>query len=178
MSSPPLKPLTAALTSFWRRCQQSLQILILLIIPLAGTACTPQPTATPTPSPEVIATFMAAVVTAQVVEEDGCLKLVTPYSNRATTLVFPPDASATIAGDKVTIVTGLVTGKREGTVLNFGDWATMGGGERSFLREELLNTLPAKCQQPPHWVVGDEVRPAEPQGISSNDGRKTSLCRV
>jgi hypothetical protein len=73
MSFLPLKPLAAALASFWRRCQQSLQILILLTIPLAGTACNPQPTATPTHSPEVNATFMAAVVTAQVVEEDGAL---------------------------------------------------------------------------------------------------------
>jgi hypothetical protein len=56
---------------------------------------------------------MAAVVTAQGVEEDGCLKIVTPYSNRATTLVFPPDASATIDGDQVTIVTR----DREETVL-------------------------------------------------------------
>jgi hypothetical protein len=57
----------------WRRCQQSLYILVLLTIPLAGTACIPQPTATPTPPPEVIVTFMAAVVTAQVAEEDGAL---------------------------------------------------------------------------------------------------------
>ena len=155
-------------TLVYRRYQRSLRVLILLSLILAETACnktpTVTPTVTPTPTQGIIATFMLAVIRGQVVEEDVCLKIVYNDANMKDTLVFPPDASATIEGDQVTIVTGFVTGKREETVFKFGDWAFISGGELSILYEELLNTLPPKCQVPPYWVVGAEVRPAQPPG--------------
>src|SRR3990172_3259643 len=152
----------------YRKYQQSLRVLILLSLILAEAACntipTVTPTVTPTPTQGIIATFMLAVIRGQVVEEDVCLKIVYNDANMKDTLVFPPDASATIEGDQVTIVTGFVTGKREETVFKFGDWAFISGGELRYISEELLNTLPPKCQVPPYWVVGAEVRPAQPPG--------------
>lgn len=138
-----------------------LRVFILLSLLLTVTACNKTPTVTPTPSQGIIATFMVSFTIGQVVEEDGCLKIVSK-ANTKNTLVFPADASTTIAGDQVTIVTGLVTGEREETILKFGDWAYIGGGELSMLGEELLNTLPSKCQVPPYWVVGHRVRPTPP----------------
>jgi hypothetical protein len=144
----------------YRGIQRSIHIQILICLLFLATACKPTRTSIPSPSPEVIATAMTAFVVGQVVEEDGCLLI--KNKSLDNTLVFPPDAFASVEGDQITFVTGIVTGEREEIVLNLGDWAHISGGEAFHLGEELLNTLPLKCQEPPYWVVGFNVEPYYP----------------
>ena len=164
MLSLLLKSLDEIWILFNRRIQGVLWFIIIMILLLIDSACviSPVPTSTVTPTSEVVATFMLASFTGQLAKEDGCLKMVYEDANIEETLVFPPDASATIEGDQVTIVTGIVTGNRQETVLKFGDWILVSGGELYSLPEGLVNTLPPKCHEPPYWVIGDNVRLAQP----------------
>ena len=133
--------------------------LLLLLLTACGEKA-PEKT-TPVPSPEVIITAYASAVIGEILNVDGCIRIRSKDSNTSYALIWPPDVSATIEGDSVRIITGIVRKKPAEVVLHFGDMAFVGGGETAYPDEQLLKELPPNCQGP-YWVVGFEVTPYQP----------------
>jgi hypothetical protein len=73
-------------------------------------------------------------------------------------LAWPPDVSAVVAADMVTVTFGLVTGYRREVVLHLGENVHIGGGEAEKLDAQLQQRLPANCSGP-YWVVGNSIEP-------------------
>ena len=140
----------------------SLVILFGLLLSML-TACgekAPEKT-TPVPSPEVIITAYASAVIINVKTIICQISIHSKDSNTSYALIWPPDVSATIEGDSVRIITGIVRKKPTEVVLHFGDMAFVSGGETAYPDEQLLKKLPPNCQGP-YWVVGFEVTPFQP----------------
>ena len=109
----------------------------------------------PTPSAEIIATAMAALLEGQIVNIDGCIRVKNDNHETDYLLVWPPDASVNIKGEQIVIITGLVRGEIEETALQSGDWARISGGETE-LSEDLAKTIPEHCTGP-YWAVGFSI---------------------
>ena len=125
---------------------------------LALTACSESSKAKPTP--QVVITAWTAEVVGELTNIDGCIRVVDQAHGIDYALVWTPDISATIEGDQVRIVTGIIRNQEREVVLQFGEIVRVSGGETSYPDEQLLNALPATCQGP-YWVVGFEVAPVQ-----------------
>lgn len=108
-----------------------------------------------TPTSEVIATAFAAAIGGELVNVDGCIKL--RWNSQDHTILWPPDASWTIEGDHVRIVTGIVRKQPKEVIIHFGEIVRAGGGEMAFPDEQLLQSVPLHCRQGPYWVMGFEI---------------------
>jgi hypothetical protein len=125
---------------------------------LALTACSGSSTAEPTP--QVVITAWTAEVVGKLTHIDGCIRVVDQAQGIDYALVWTPDVSATIEGDQVRIITGIVRKKEREVVLQFGEMVRVSGGETTAPDEQLLNALPASCRGP-YWVVGSEIAPVQ-----------------
>lgn len=86
-----------------------------------------------------------------------CLTVVDEHQ-AAYSLVWPPDVSASVEGDVVTITTGLVSGNVKVAQLRFGEQVFIGGGQVSVLDNQLKASIPEGCPSP-YWVPGDRFEP-------------------
>jgi len=142
-----------------RRRLANLVVLFGLLLIL--TACGDEvPDVTPKTSPEVIVTAWTSEVVGELLNVDGCIRIRDKESAIDYTLAWTPDVSATIEGDEVRIISGIVRGKSSEVVLHFGDIVRISGGETAQPDDELLQKLPANCQGP-YWVVGFEIAPVQ-----------------
>jgi len=138
-------------TLFWWRIRFTiLAIVFSLLISLA--ACKEKVpevdiTAT-TPTPEVIITAWTAEVIGELINVDGCIRIRDRESDVNYAIVWPLDVSATIEGDEVRIISGIVRGNTSELVLRFGDIVRVSGGEITHPDEQLLQNLPPNCQGP------------------------------
>jgi hypothetical protein len=98
------------------------------------------------------------VIYGRLVDTDGCLQVIDQLDQSALTLAWPPDISAAVTSDTVTVTFGLVTGHGREVVLHIGENVQIGGGETEKLAEQLQHTLPANCKGP-YWVVGNSIEP-------------------
>lgn len=137
-----------------------MKFAIISLLLLGTTACVVTPISTPIPSstPYVIQTAWVAVIYGKLVEADGCLQVIDQLDQSSYTLAWPPDVSASVGGDTVTVTFGLVTGSRREVVLHLGENVQIGGGETERLDEKLQQTLPVNCPGP-YWVVGKNIEP-------------------
>jgi hypothetical protein len=144
-----------------KRCVAMIaRIGTLLVLLLGTTACvvSPSPASTPDATPEVIITALTAEIRGKLVEIDGCLRVIDQVDQSARTLAWPPDVSAVVAADTVTVTFGLVTGDRREVGLHLGENVHIGGGEAEKLDTQLQQRLPANCNGP-YWVVGNSIEP-------------------
>ncbi len=131
-------------------------VFILLIFLAACREKAPEVTITPTtPTPEVIITAWTAEIIGELINIDGCIRIRDRESDVSYAIVWTPDVSATIEGDEVRIISGIVRGNTSELVLHFGDIVRVSGGETIQPDEQLLQNLPPNCQEP-YWVVGFE----------------------
>jgi hypothetical protein len=114
-----------------------------------------------TSPPNVMVTAYASVAIGKLWNEDGCIRIRSMNGNKSYALVWPPDVSATIEGDSLRVVTGIVRQKPTEVVLHFGEMVIIGGGESDSPDEDLLKELPPHCEGP-YWVVGFKVAPYQP----------------
>lgn len=135
-------------------------VWMMISILLAMSACATETEATPTSTPEIIATAMIARIEGKLVEIDGCLRVISSYSGTAYTLAWPADLSMTVDGNKVKVITGIVRGNPTEIILFIGEDVLLGGGEVKQLSEELNQKVPAHCPGP-YWVVGYTIIPVE-----------------
>jgi hypothetical protein len=144
---------------FWSRMRLTiLGIVFSLLISLA--ACSENapevPAIAPRPTAEVIITAWTAEVIGELINLDGCIRIRDGVSEVNYAIVWTPDVSATIEGDAVRVISGIVSGNSSEVVLHFGELVRLSGGETTHPDEQLLENLPANCQGP-YWVVGFEV---------------------
>jgi hypothetical protein len=83
---------------------------IILLLLLGATACAvfPSPTRAPGASLEVEITAWTGEIRGVLVDTDGCLKVIDQLDQSAFTLAWPPDVSAAVTNDTVTVTFGLV----------------------------------------------------------------------
>ena len=113
---------------------------------LAGPPGLDFPRQTP---PEGLRAEMAALLYGELVENDGCLYVVTDYDERFTP-IWPHDFSAAVAGGAIQVLDGAGT-----VVARTGDWIRLSGGETGMnLPADML--APTACPGR-YWVVGSEV---------------------
>ena len=139
------------------------RILFLGLLVLLLNACKEKPVSitTPTPSvpsPEVIITAYPSFVIGEIINIDGCIRVHDKETNISYAILWTPDVSATIEGDKVKITTGIVRKNKDEVTIRFGEPARVSGGETAFPDEQLLKKLPSSCQGP-FWVIGFEIEP-------------------
>lgn len=97
---------------FWSRIRLILLVSVfsLLIFLAACREKSPEVTITATtPTPEVIITAWTAEVTGELINIDGCIRIRDRENNVNYALVWTPDVSATIEGDEVRIISGIVS---------------------------------------------------------------------
>ena len=156
-------------THFWARIRLTPLVIVftLLISLVACREKAPEVTAEPTrevvvtawtaePTQEVVVTAWTAVVIGELINIDGCVRIRNPDIEVDYAIVWTPDVSATIEGETIRIISGIVRGNISEVVLNFGDIVRFSGGETSHPDEQLLQNLPSNCQGP-YWVVGFEI---------------------
>ncbi len=164
------RPVTTFGLSVMNRQVKTVQSIALFVsvLPLifgSISACTSSPT--PGSTPYVIQTAWLAVIYGRLIEEDGCLKVITQNNQSVSyTLVWPPDVSASIIDDIVNVTFGLVTGNRREVVLHLGENVQIGGGETEKLTEQLQQTVPTNCKAP-YWVVGKNIEPVRATDASN-----------
>lgn len=142
---------------FWSRIRLTiLGIVFSLFISLAACSEKVPDVTAPSTTPEVIITAMTAEVIGELIHIDGCICIRDRESEVDYAIVWTPDMAATVEGDAVRIISGMVSGNSSEVVLHFGDIVRFSGGETTHPEEELLQDLPASCQGP-YWVVGFEV---------------------
>ncbi len=144
-----------------KRCVAMIvRIGIILVLLLGTTACavSPSPASTPGATPGVVITALTAEIRGKLVESDGCLRVINQVDQSARTLAWPPDVSAVVAADTVTVTFGLVTGDRREVMLQLGENVHIGGGEAEKLDAQLQQRLRANCSGP-YWVVGNSIEP-------------------
>lgn len=139
------------------------RIIFLGLLVLLLNACKEKPVSiiTPIPSvpnPEVIITAYPSFVIGEIMNIDGCIRVHDKETDISYAILWTPDVSATIEGDKVKITTGIVRKNIEEVTIRFGDTARVSGGETAFPDEQLLKKLPSSCQGP-FWVIGFEIEP-------------------
>jgi hypothetical protein len=143
-------------TRFWVRMRFTILVIVISLL-LSLVACGEEkPDFPDKPSPEVIITAWTAEVTGELLNIDGCARILDRESNVDYAIVWTPDVSATIEGDEVRIISGIVRGNTSEIVLRFGDIIRVSGGETTHPDQQLLQTLPPNCQGP-YWVVGFEI---------------------
>ena len=111
-----------------------------------------------TPKPEVIMTAYASYMIGEIINVDGCIRIQDEYSDKSSAIVWTPDTSASIDGEQVRIVTGIVSEDLSEVVFHFGDIVKIDGGESAFPDEELLKKLPPNCDGP-YWIIGYSITP-------------------
>ena len=150
-------------TPFRSRIRFTYLMIVISLLPIL-TACgekTPEVTTKPSPeSPEIVVTAWTAEVVGKLLNVDGCVRIRDEESDVDYALVWTPDISATIEGDEVRVISGIVRGKSSEVVLRFGNIVRVSGGETAHPDEELLQNLPANCQGP-YWIVGFEIAPVQ-----------------
>ena len=114
-----------------------------------------------TQTPEIVATAMTARLEGILVEQDGCLRVISHYTGTTYTLVWPADVSATFEVDTVRVINGIVRGDPTEVILNINEGVLLSGGEVKHLGEDLIQTVPSHCPDP-YWVVGFTIKPAIP----------------
>jgi hypothetical protein len=137
-------------------------IIAALTAGLLLVGCGSQPVSpTPTQAPEIVATAMTDRLEGILVEEDGCLRVISDYTGTTYTLVWPADVSATFEVDTVRVINGIVRGDPTDVILNFNEAVLLSGGEVKHLGEDLIQTVPSHCPGP-YWGVGFTIKPAIP----------------
>jgi hypothetical protein len=111
-----------------------------------------------TPSPAVIMTAYASYKIGEIINVDGCIRIRDQHTNKSAAIVWTPDVSATIDGDQVRIITGIIRKETREFVFHFGDIVKIDGGESAFPDEELLQKLPPDCEGP-YWIIGFSITP-------------------
>jgi hypothetical protein len=111
---------------------------------------------TTTHTPEVIITAWTAEVTGELSNIDGCIRIRDRVSDVDYAIVWTPDVSATIEGDEVRVISGIVRGNTSELVLRFGDIIRISGGETTHPDEQYIQNLPPNCPGP-YWVIGFEI---------------------
>ncbi|GIW61074.1 MAG: hypothetical protein KatS3mg087_2140 [Patescibacteria group bacterium] len=145
------------------RCFSRIRLIILVIIfslLISLAACgekIPKVTITATTSTqEVVVTAWTAELIGELINADGCIRIRDRENAVDYAIVWTPDVSATIEGDKVRIISGIERGNINEIVLRFGDTVRVSGGETTHPDEQLLQNMPPNCQGP-YWVIGFEI---------------------
>lgn len=115
---------------------------------------------TTTPTPEVIITAYTALVTGELINIDGCLRIQNDQTHSDYALVWTPDFSVTMDGDEIRVIYGVVRNKTGEIVLHVGDTVRMSGGETMYPDEQLLQNISSNCKGP-YWAVGFEIAPVQ-----------------
>ena len=121
--------------------------------PVAVTSTGPAPTTAP-----VAVTQLMAELTGTLQIENGCIRVQGSNDKGSILLVWPPDLSATIQGNSVHVVSGLVSGIHEEFVLQAGQSVDLGGGTFSDVNQQLKSTEAGGCPGP-YWVVSEVGSP-------------------
>ena len=135
-------------------------ITLFLIWPVLLTGCGGQslPKNTITPLPELIYTAYPSYVIGEIINIDGCIRIRSLDNDKSSAIVWTPDTLASIDGDQVKIITGIVRKDISEVGFHFGDIVKLGGGELAFPDEELLKRLPPNCYGP-YWIIGLSITP-------------------
>ena len=150
-----------------KQFQISLSILIYTLIVsslLSMVACTLLPTPTPTSIPSstptiyILITAMVARTEGKLVNEDGCIRVISSETDPGETLVWPPDLKMSIGDGGIRVVSGIVAGDRREYDIKFGEWVIASGGIYRNLDEQLKETIPDHCPEP-YFVVGGIMDP-------------------
>ena len=131
------------------------------MLSLSITACGEQleatintePTAPATPEP----TRFAALVSGELVAENGCLRIVETTSSNNYLIAWPPEFSIHSEQDRIIITKG----NGEEVTLRIGEEIRLGGGEvdsRDVLDKRVQQALPEQCPGP-YWIASLEVGP-------------------
>lgn len=148
--------LTKFMKGLWSRSLLSVLLTLTLLSSFFGlTSCTSALYLNSTSTPYVIITAMLAEANGQLVEKDGCLRLIANEEDPGHTLVWPADFKIEIENDQVRVTSGIVSGNRQETTLKIGEMVTLSGGE--YVDEQLKKTIPSNCD-PPYWVVGSIMK--------------------
>lgn len=134
--------------------------LALLLSGCGLISPTEQPTLTAVvrPTAQIVVTTFASYVIGDLVMVGECLTVI-DEGQIAYTLVWPPDVSAVVEGEAVTITTGLISGNIKTAHMHIGDQVFIGGGEVSILDDQLKSSIPNDCSSP-YWVPGGKIGPA------------------
>ena len=133
-------------------------IVLFLIWTILLTSCGGQSFQknTITPVPEAIYTAYPSYVIGEIMNVDGCIRIRSLDNNKSSAIIWTPDTLATIDGNQVRIITGIVRKNISEVVFHFGDIVKIGGGELAFPDKELLKQLPPNCDGP-YWIIGSSI---------------------
>ncbi len=154
-----LRQRTVFASAFNSRSIPFLGIAFALTMTVLGCAPNTQPSITQT-GPGVIATAQVSEIVGNLDLKDGCFSIADEAA-AVYSLAWPADASVTISGDNITVVTGLKTGNQQQVDLKVGDRVRLSGGETDHLSPELQESIDPSCPGP-FWVLGFEVEKLEP----------------
>ena len=134
------------------------QAFVIIIILLIITACSDNPTNTPSPTPffpqqrDEPNGSMEALLVGELVLVDGCLR-VNDSSGNSYLLVWPQGFSLRTEGNVIQVVDS--TGR---SVAQVGDNLEVGGGEvpAGWAGELSAQPLPSGCPGP-YWIVGEQI---------------------
>lgn len=140
------------------------EITKIIVLILLGTvllfACSGQPDQNDikTPGPQVIYTAYPSYAIGEIINIDGCIRIRSLDNNESAAIVWTPDTSASIDGDQVSVIMGIIRNDISEATFHFGDIVKISGGESAFPDEELLKQLPPNCDGP-YWIIGMSITP-------------------
>lgn len=138
-------------------------LLELLITAVFLAACSNQNATSSMPTPDVFfpkqketegeRAVMDALLTGDLVEANGCLRVNASESGNSYLLIWPPDFSRTTENGMIQVRDG--SGQ---VVVQVGDKVRISGGEvpTEAAQEFSDQPLPHDCPEP-YWIVGDEI---------------------
>ena len=137
-----------------------LLVLGALLLLIGSSACTEsttsidntEPSATPSATPRVVVTRMAALARGVLSDEGGCLRI------EGHLLVFPPGQHEVVRTDGAIEVTDLYAGSTGPVIWRPGDTVAVGGGSVPDPARIPHEPFPDHCEGP-YWLVGDIEEP-------------------
>jgi len=131
-----------------------------LLLLIGSSACTEsttsidntEPSATPSATPRVVVTRMAALARGVLSEEEGCIRVGNSY------LVFPPGQHEVVRKGDTIEVTDVLAGSDVPTTWHLGDTVAVGGGGVRDPSNIPHEPFPDHCEGP-YWLVGDIEEP-------------------
>lgn len=139
----------------------------LLVIAVILVTCRNQNIASPVPGPDVFfpkqketegeRAVMDALLTGELVEVNGCLRVNALETGSSFLLIWPPHFTRTTES-------GITQVRNESgkVIIRVGEKVRISGGEvpSEFIQELSDQPLPRECPEP-YWIVGDEISPIE-----------------